>query len=68
MLWYFEIIKSYSFTCFCDLQYAVSVQRCSLVILDPKKIGEADALVARLQVPKHLNFPLGFHGFWATDQ
>lgn len=48
------------------LQYAVSVQRCYLVILDSKKIGGADALVARLEVPKHLNFPLGFHGFWAT--
>ncbi|EXB37597.1 hypothetical protein L484_021802 [Morus notabilis] len=48
------------------VEYAVSVQRCYLVILDPKRIGEADALVARLEVPKHLNFPLGFHGFWAS--
>ncbi|KAF3440062.1 hypothetical protein FNV43_RR18340 [Rhamnella rubrinervis] len=53
-----------------EFQYAVSVQRCYLVILDPKRIGEADhALVARLEVPKHLNFPLGFHGFWrAADK
>ncbi|XP_004306976.1 PREDICTED: carotenoid cleavage dioxygenase 7, chloroplastic-like [Fragaria vesca subsp. vesca] len=49
------------------VEYAVAVQRCYLVILDSKKIGAADALVARLEVPKHLNFPLGFHGFWASD-
>ncbi|KAF5446180.1 hypothetical protein F2P56_031826 [Juglans regia] len=49
------------------VEYAVSVQRCYLVILDPKRIGEDNALVARLEVPKHLNFPLGFHGFWAAD-
>ncbi|GMN74065.1 hypothetical protein TIFTF001_054378, partial [Ficus carica] len=48
------------------VEYAVSVQRCYLVILDPKKIGEDDALVARLEVPRHLNFPLGFHGFWTS--
>ncbi|KAE8691192.1 hypothetical protein F3Y22_tig00110890pilonHSYRG00028 [Hibiscus syriacus] len=46
------------------VEYAVSIQRCYLVILDPKRIGETDAVVARLEVPKHLNFPLGFHGFW----
>ncbi|PRQ57426.1 putative oxidoreductase [Rosa chinensis] len=50
------------------VEYAVAVQRCYLVILDSKKIGAADALVARLEVPKHLNFPLGFHGFWASDK
>ncbi|XP_021804712.1 carotenoid cleavage dioxygenase 7, chloroplastic [Prunus avium] len=50
------------------VEYAVSVQRCYLVILDSKRIGEEDALVARLEVPKHLNFPLGFHGFWATAE
>ncbi|XP_050387042.1 carotenoid cleavage dioxygenase 7, chloroplastic [Argentina anserina] len=50
------------------VEYAVAVQRCYLVILDSKKIGAADALVARLEVPKHLNFPLGFHGFWASDE
>ncbi|XVF22822.1 hypothetical protein REPUB_Repub12eG0204000 [Reevesia pubescens] len=49
------------------VEYAVSIQRCYLVILDPKKIGETEALVARLEVPKHLNFPLGFHGFWANN-
>ena len=37
------------------------------MILDPKRVGEDDAVVARLEVPKHLNFPLGFHGFWASD-
>ncbi|CAL9006674.1 unnamed protein product [Prunus brigantina] len=50
------------------VEYAVSVQRCYLVILDSKRIGGEDALVARLEVPKHLNFPLGFHGFWATAE
>ncbi|XP_056174048.1 carotenoid cleavage dioxygenase 7, chloroplastic-like [Syzygium oleosum] len=49
------------------VEYAVSIQRCYLVILNPKRIGEADALVARLEVPKELNFPLGFHGFWDVD-
>lgn len=50
------------------LQYAVSVQRCYLVILNPRKIGQSDALVARLEVPRHLNFPIGFHGFWAASK
>ncbi|KAA8515887.1 hypothetical protein F0562_019066 [Nyssa sinensis] len=49
------------------VEYAVSIQRCYLVVLNSKQIGEADALVARLEVPKHLNFPIGFHGFWATS-
>ncbi|KAL9464608.1 hypothetical protein AB3S75_002249 [Citrus x aurantiifolia] len=49
------------------IEYAVSIQRCYLIILNPKKIGEADALVARLEVPRHLNFPLGFHGFWDNN-
>ncbi|KAK6918624.1 Carotenoid oxygenase [Dillenia turbinata] len=47
------------------VEYAVAIQRCFLNILDPRKIGEADALVAKLEVPRHLNFPMGFHGFWA---
>ncbi|MFS7898008.1 putative oxidoreductase [Helianthus anomalus] len=47
------------------VEYAVSKQMCYLVILDAKKVGETNAVVARLEVPKHLNFPLGFHGFWA---
>ncbi|XP_020587311.1 carotenoid cleavage dioxygenase 7, chloroplastic [Phalaenopsis equestris] len=46
------------------VEYAVSKLRCYLVILDAKRIGRANALVARLDVPKHLYFPLGFHGFW----
>ncbi|KAK4414629.1 Carotenoid cleavage dioxygenase 7, chloroplastic [Sesamum alatum] len=49
------------------VEYAVSTQRCYLVILDPKLIGRMNALVARFEVPRHLNFPLGFHGFWAPD-
>ncbi|KAI9164817.1 hypothetical protein LWI28_002653 [Acer negundo] len=49
------------------VEYAVSIQRCFLVILNPKRIGEDDALVARLEVPGNFNFPLGFHGFWATN-
>ncbi|KAK3224374.1 hypothetical protein Dsin_011399 [Dipteronia sinensis] len=49
------------------VEYAVSIQRCFLVILNPKRIGEDDALVARLEVPRNFNFPLGFHGFWATN-
>ncbi|XP_010264426.2 PREDICTED: carotenoid cleavage dioxygenase 7, chloroplastic [Nelumbo nucifera] len=49
------------------VEYAVSIQRCYLVVLNPKIIGEAGALVARLEVPKHLNFPIGFHGFWSAD-
>jgi hypothetical protein len=70
---YININACMCFILFCffffphTLQYAVSIQRCYLVILDPKRIGEDDALVARLEVPKHLNFPLGFHGFWASD-
>ncbi|GJT99741.1 carotenoid cleavage dioxygenase 7, chloroplastic [Tanacetum coccineum] len=48
------------------VEYAVSEQRCYLVILDAKEIGETNAVVARLEVPKSLNFPLGFHGFWAA--
>ncbi|XP_073107168.1 carotenoid cleavage dioxygenase 7, chloroplastic-like [Elaeis guineensis] len=47
------------------VEYAVARQRCYLVVLDAERIGEADALVAKLEVPKHLTFPLGFHGFWA---
>ncbi|EPS58037.1 carotenoid cleavage dioxygenase 7 [Genlisea aurea] len=47
------------------VEYAVSTQRCYLVILDSRSIGKEEAVVARLQVPRHLNFPMGFHGFWA---
>ncbi|KAL8238496.1 hypothetical protein R6Q59_015063 [Mikania micrantha] len=50
------------------VEYAVAKQMCYLVILDAKKVGETNALVARLEVPKHLNFPLGFHGFWAPNE
>lgn len=37
------------------------------MILDAKKIGESDAVVARLAVPRNLTFPMGFHGLWASD-
>ncbi|CAL5331342.1 unnamed protein product [Camellia sinensis] len=49
------------------VEYAVSTQRCYLVVLSSKKIGKTGALVARLEVPRSLNFPLGFHGFWAPS-
>ncbi|OIT21880.1 PREDICTED: carotenoid cleavage dioxygenase 7, chloroplastic-like [Nicotiana attenuata] len=49
------------------VEYAVSTQRCYLVILDAQRIGEKNDVVARLEVPRHLNFPLGFHGFWAPS-
>ncbi|XP_052625543.1 carotenoid cleavage dioxygenase 7, chloroplastic isoform X2 [Lactuca sativa] len=48
------------------VEYAVSEQKSYLVILDAKRIGETTAMVARLEVPKYLNFPLGFHGVWAS--
>ncbi|XP_072986928.1 carotenoid cleavage dioxygenase 7, chloroplastic [Typha latifolia] len=48
------------------VEYAVSKQRCYLVILDARRIGGGtNAVVAKLEVPKRLTFPLGFHGFWA---
>lgn len=47
-------------------QYAVAKKMCYLVILDARRIGEAEAVVAKLQVSKHFTFPLGFHGFWAS--
>ncbi|KAL7609509.1 hypothetical protein Lser_V15G14171 [Lactuca serriola] len=49
------------------VEYAVSEQKSYLVILDAKRIGETNAMVARLEVPKYLNFPLGFHGVWAFN-
>ncbi|CAA0820389.1 carotenoid cleavage dioxygenase 7 [Striga hermonthica] len=49
------------------VEYAVSNKKCYLVVLDSKMIGRNNALVARFEVPRHLNFPLGFHGFWAPD-
>ncbi|WVZ86629.1 hypothetical protein U9M48_033382 [Paspalum notatum var. saurae] len=49
------------------VEYAVSDNRCHLVVLDARKIGERDAVVAKLEVPKHLTFPMGFHGFWADE-
>nr|CAD1844896.1 unnamed protein product [Ananas comosus var. bracteatus] len=48
------------------VEYAVSERICYLVVLDAKRIGRANAVVAKLEVPKNLTFPLGFHGFWAT--
>jgi 9-cis-beta-carotene 9',10'-cleaving dioxygenase len=37
------------------------------VVLDAKKIGTENALVAKLEVPKNLTFPMGFHGFWGDE-
>ncbi|XP_020084493.1 carotenoid cleavage dioxygenase 7, chloroplastic [Ananas comosus] len=48
------------------VEYAVSERICYLVVLDAKRIGRANAVVAKLEVPKNLTFPLGFHGFWAS--
>lgn len=45
----------------------MSTQRCYLVVLDSKLIGMKNGVVARYEVPRHLNFPLGFHGFWAPN-
>jgi 9-cis-beta-carotene 9',10'-cleaving dioxygenase len=50
-----------------SLQYTVSDHRCNLVVLDAGKIRERNALVAQLEVPKHLTFAKGFHGFM-TDE
>ncbi|KAJ8447297.1 hypothetical protein Cgig2_013074 [Carnegiea gigantea] len=50
------------------VEYVVSNRRCNLVILDARRIGEASAVVARFEVPKHLTFPLGFHGAWASKE
>uniref|UniRef100_A0ACD5UTZ5 Uncharacterized protein n=1 Tax=Avena sativa TaxID=4498 RepID=A0ACD5UTZ5_AVESA len=49
------------------VEYAVSEDRCNLVVLDARKIGKTSALVAKLAVPKNLTFPMGFHGFWAQE-
>ncbi|KAK8944361.1 hypothetical protein KSP39_PZI008362 [Platanthera zijinensis] len=45
-------------------QYAVFKKRCYLVVLDAKRVGHDDAVVAKMEVPEHLTFPFGFHGFW----
>ncbi|CAK7347820.1 unnamed protein product [Dovyalis caffra] len=39
------------------VEYAVAIQRCYLVILNPKRIGEADAVVARLEIPSQRFLP-----------
>ncbi|GKC03948.1 hypothetical protein Tco_0995558 [Tanacetum coccineum] len=44
----------------------ISPSRCYLVILDAKKTGETNAVVARLEVSKFLNISLGFHRFRAA--
>ncbi|KAL5216424.1 hypothetical protein ABZP36_007825 [Zizania latifolia] len=49
------------------VEYAVSEHRCYLVVLDARKIGKRNALVAKLEVPGHLTFPMGFHGFWGDE-
>ncbi|KAJ3680610.1 hypothetical protein LUZ60_016888 [Juncus effusus] len=48
------------------VEYAVLKQKCHLVMLDAKRIGKNDALIAKFEVPKNLRFPFGFHGFWAN--
>ncbi|GMH00628.1 hypothetical protein Nepgr_002467 [Nepenthes gracilis] len=50
------------------VEYAVSLHICYLVILNPKRIGEADSVIARFEVPKFLTFPFGFHGIWTPNQ
>ena len=60
----------YFFSFFCiTLYYSMPFQyKCAIfLILDPKRMGEDNPLIAEFEVQKHLNFPLGFHGFWATD-
>ncbi|KAG8100966.1 hypothetical protein GUJ93_ZPchr0294g2703 [Zizania palustris] len=49
------------------VEYAVSEHRCNLVVLDARKIGKKNALVAKLEVPRHLTFPMGFHGCWGDE-
>ncbi|KMZ70933.1 Carotenoid cleavage dioxygenase 7 [Zostera marina] len=44
------------------VEYAISKKMCYLVILDASCLGE---VVAKIEIPKNLTFPLGFHGFWA---
>ncbi|PKU63747.1 Carotenoid cleavage dioxygenase 7, chloroplastic [Dendrobium catenatum] len=46
------------------IEYAIFRQKCYLVVLDAKRIGDEDAIVVKLEVPEHLSFPFGFHGFW----
>ncbi|GJV78505.1 hypothetical protein Tco_1514375 [Tanacetum coccineum] len=43
-----------------------SAKKNALKNLKLRKIGETNALVARLEVPRFLNIPLGFHGFMAA--
>ncbi|XP_074321518.1 carotenoid cleavage dioxygenase 7, chloroplastic [Silene latifolia] len=50
------------------IEYVVSRRMCNLLILDAKRIGEANVLVARFEVPKSLTFPLGFHGTWTPKE
>ncbi|KAG6501773.1 carotenoid cleavage dioxygenase 7, chloroplastic-like isoform X1 [Zingiber officinale] len=47
------------------VEYAVEKKMCYLVILDARIIGEDEAVIAKLEVPKQFTFPIGFHGFWA---
>ncbi|CAM6075981.1 unnamed protein product, partial [Sphagnum tenellum] len=48
------------------IQYAAAEEVCYFVILDARRIGKQDALVARLRLPAKYAFPYGFHGVW-TD-
>ncbi|KAK8945338.1 hypothetical protein KSP40_PGU016371 [Platanthera guangdongensis] len=46
------------------VQYAVFKKRCYCAVLDVKRVGHDDVVVAKMEVPEHLTFPFGFHGFW----
>ncbi|KAL2892513.1 Carotenoid cleavage dioxygenase 7 chloroplastic [Bienertia sinuspersici] len=50
------------------IEYVVSRRRCNLVILDSRRFGEAEAIIARFEVPRSLTFPLGFHGTWIAKE
>ncbi|XP_024545473.1 carotenoid cleavage dioxygenase 7, chloroplastic [Selaginella moellendorffii] len=46
------------------VQYSFVDERRYLVILDARRIGARDALVAKVEVPREYSFPFGFHGLW----
>ncbi|XP_010692119.1 carotenoid cleavage dioxygenase 7, chloroplastic isoform X3 [Beta vulgaris subsp. vulgaris] len=46
------------------IEYVASRRMCNLVILDAERVGGVRAVIARLEVPRSLTFPLGFHGTW----
>ncbi|KAK8945339.1 hypothetical protein KSP40_PGU016370 [Platanthera guangdongensis] len=50
------------------LFYAVFKKRCYLAVLDAKRVGRDDVVLVKMEVPEHLTFPLGFHGFWVDKE